>query len=333
MTSLKVLFVGGTGVISAACAASSIELGHELHLLTRTRSERRPAPAEAILHFADIHDSEAVDAAIGGLDFDVVVDFVAFETRHVQADIDRFRGRVGQFVFIGTTSSYQKPALRLPITESTPLRNPHFAYSRAKIECEGLLDNAYRDFGFPATIVRPSFTYDRTSFPISDGWAVVQRMRESKEVVVHGDGSALGTLTHASDFARTFALLLGNERTVGDDFHITSDEIVSWQQVYDAIASAAGIREPRYVHVPSDVIAEADPQWGETLLGDKTHSAFFDNTKVRSVVPQHTATMPYWRGARETVAWYDAHPESQTVDERRMATMDRLIERFRVSGT
>lgn len=325
MSTLKILFIGGTGVISAACARAAVAAGHELHVLTRSAHDPRGLPPQAIRHFADVHDPTAVDIALGTEEFDVVANFVAFEPPDVAADVTRFSGRLRQYVFIGTTSSYQKPALRLPITESTPLRNPYFPYSRAKIACEDALHDAYRRFGFPVTIVRPSFTYDETTFPIGDGWAVVERMRRGQAVVVHGDGSALCTLTHSSDFARTFTALLGDPSTVGDSFHITSDEILSWKQVYDAIATAAGVDEPRYAFVPSEAIARADPGWGEALLGDKTHSAFFDNSKVRGVVPGHHAEIPYWQGARLTVDWFDAHPDAQRVDPDRRRIMDALV--------
>jgi nucleoside-diphosphate-sugar epimerase len=330
MKPLSVLLLGGTGVISSAVAERAVEVGHDVHLLTRSRSDVRPAPDAATLHFADVRDAAAVDRALGELRFDVVVDFVAFETSHVRADIDRFAGKVGQYIFISTTSAYQKPALHLPITESTPLRNPYLSYSRAKIDCEDLVVAAYRERDFPATIVRPSFTYDRTTFPLGDGWTLVDRMRRGLPVIVHGDGSALCTLTHNTDFARTLVALFGHPQSIGDSFHITSDEILTWHQAYDAIATAAGVDKPSYVYVPSVAIEAADPSWGDVLLGDKTHSAFFDNTKVRALVPEHRALVPYWQGARETVAWYDAHPEAQVSDPARVAVMDRLAEQYRL---
>ncbi|PJJ62298.1 NAD-dependent epimerase/dehydratase family protein [Compostimonas suwonensis] len=328
MSSLSLLLIGGTGVISSACARRAVDAGHEVHLLTRGESSLRPAPEGALLHTADVRDRRAVESALDGLSFDAVVNFVAFEPAHVQADIELFAGRTGQYVFISSTSAYQKPAAVLPITESTPLRNPYLSYSRAKIECEDVLVQAYRRSGFPVTIVRPSFTYDHTIFPIDGGWTVVDRMRRGLEVILPGDGSSLCSLTHASDFAETFVELLGDPRTIGDSYHITTDERLTWRQAFEAIAAAAGV-EPRFVSVPSEAIAAADPEWGAVLLGDKTHSAFFDNSKVRGIVPGHHARIPYWKGARETVAWYDANPQERRIDDARSAVMDELAERFR----
>ncbi|HWJ09522.1 MAG TPA: NAD-dependent epimerase/dehydratase family protein, partial [Nocardioides sp.] len=209
-----------------------------------------------------------------------------------------------------------------------PLRNPFWQYSRDKIACEDLLVAAYRDEEFPATIVRPSHTYDRTLVPFDGGWTVLGRMRQGREIVVHGDGTSLWTLTHHADFARGFVPLLGHPRTLGDVFHITSDEALTWDQIAETLAAAAGV-EARIVHVPSDAIAAADPEWGAGLLGDKAHSMVFDNGKLRSVVPDYVATIPFFQGAREIVAWYDEDPARQRVDARLDAVMDRLIERYR----
>jgi nucleoside-diphosphate-sugar epimerase len=278
---------------------------------------------------ADIRDPAATRAAIGAREFDVVVDFVAFTPDHVQADIDLLRGRTGQYVFISSASAYQTPPERVPVTESTPLRNPYWRYSRDKIACEDLLVRAYREEGFPATIVRPSHTYDQTTVPFDGGWTAVARMRQGKPVIVHGDGTSLWTLTHHLDFARGFVPLLGHPRTLGEAFHITSDDVLTWDQIARSLATAAGV-EPRIVHVPSDAIAVADPEWGAGLLGDKAHSMIFDNAKLRSVVPDYRATIPFEQGAREIVEWHDADVSRQQVDTRLDAVMDRLVEKYQV---
>ena len=277
---------------------------------------------------ADIRDPSSVRDAVGDLEFDAVVDWVAFTPEHVRADIDLFRGRTGQYVFISSASAYQTPPARLPIVESTPLRNPYWQYSRDKIACEDLLVAAYRDEGFPVTIVRPSHTYDRTLVPFDGGWTVLGRMRQGKEIVVHGDGTSLWTLTHHEDFARGFVPLLGHPRTLGEAFHITSDDVLTWNQIAASLAAAAGV-EARIVHVPSDAIAAADPDWGAGLLGDKAHSMVFDNTKLRSVVPGYLATIPFEQGAREIVAWHDEDPARQQIDPRLDAVMDKLVEAYR----
>jgi nucleoside-diphosphate-sugar epimerase len=237
---------------------------------------------------------------------------------------------MGQYVFISSASAYQTPPGRLPVRESTPLRNPFWQYSRDKIACEDLLVAAYRERALPVTIVRPSHTYDRTLLPFDGGWTVVDRMRRGAPVVVPGDGTSLWTLTHQADFAHAFVGLLGHPAAIGDSFHITSDEWLPWNEIYETVAAAAGVSELDLVHVPSDAIAAADPDWGAGMLGDKAHSMIFDNTKVKRLVPDYVATIPFAQGAREIVAWYDADPSRQTVDQAMDATMDGLVERYRV---
>jgi nucleoside-diphosphate-sugar epimerase len=324
VSGLRVLFIGGSGVISSACSRLAVERGIELFVLNRGRSPDRPLPPEVNLLRGDIRHPAAAAEALGGREFDAVVDWVAFTPEQVQADIDLFAGRTGQYVFISSASAYQTPPSRLPVTESTPLRNPFWAYSRDKIACEDLLVAAYRDQGFPATIVRPSHTYDKTLIPLDGGWTAITRMRQGRPVVVHGDGTSLWTLTHHADFALGFVPLLGHPRTLGEAFHITSDDVLTWNQIAAALAAAAGTSAD-LVHVPSDAIAAADPDWGASLLGDKAHSMVFDNSKLRSVVPGYRATIPFEQGAREIVAWHDEDPARQHVDPRLDALMDKLI--------
>jgi nucleoside-diphosphate-sugar epimerase len=323
----RALFIGGSGIISSACSRLAVERGIDLTVLNRGATSHRPLPDGVPVLQADVRDPAAVRAALGDREFDVVVDWVAFTPDHVRADLDLFRGRTGQYVFISSASAYQTPPARLPVTESTPLRNPYWQYSRDKIACEDLLTAAYRDEGFPATIVRPSHTYDRTLVPFDGGWTVLARMRAGKPVVVHGDGTSLWTLTHHEDFAKGFVPLLGHPRTVGDTFGITSDDVLTWDQIAHTMAAAAGC-EARIVHVPSDVIAAADPEWGAGLLGDKAHSMVFDNTKLRRVVPDYVASIPFEVGARQIVAWHDEDPARQVVDSRIDAVMDSLVERY-----
>jgi nucleoside-diphosphate-sugar epimerase len=325
MSPLKVLFIGGSGTISSACSQLAVERGVDLYLLNRGSTDARPVPDEATVLRGDIRDSDSASRALGDLTFDAVVDWVAFTPEHVQADMDLFGGRTGQYVFISSASAYQTPPERVPVTESTPLRNPFWQYSRDKIACEDLLISAFRESGFPATIVRPSHTYDQTSVPFDGGWTAMARMRQGKPVIVHGDGTSLWTLTHHLDFAQGFVPLLGHPRTIGEAFHITSDDVLTWNQIARSLASAAGV-EARLVHVPSDAIAAADPEWGAGLLGDKAHSMIFDNSKLRSVVPGYRATIPFEQGAREIVAWHDADPARQQVDARLDAVMDKLAE-------
>ena len=329
MADLRVLFIGGSGVISSEASRLAVRRGIELSVLNRGATHLRPLPPEASVLHGDIRDTASVREALGDREFDAVVDWVAFTPEHVQADIDLFRGRTGQYVFISSASAYQTPPSRQPVTESTPLRNPFWQYSRDKIACEDLLVEAYRETGFPATIVRPSHTYDKTKIPFDGKWTALARMRAGKEIVVHGDGTSLWTLTHSADFARGFVPLLGHPRTIGEAFQITSDDVLTWNQIAQTLAAAAGATA-RIVHVPSDAIAAADAAWGAGLLGDKAHSMVFDNSKLRSVVPGYRAEIPFEQGAREIIAWYDEDPARQRTDARLDAVMDKLVATYRL---
>lgn len=321
---MKVLFIGGTGIISSACSELAVERGIELTLLLRGKTAHRSPPAGARLLHADIHDARAVNSALGEQSFDAVVNFIAFTPEHIERDIELFARRTRQYVFISSASAYQTPPARLPVTESTPLVNPHWQYSRNKIACEERLLKAHREQGFPTTIVRPSHTYDRTLWPAHGGYTVVDRMRRGKPVIVHGDGSSLWTLTHHRDFARAFVPLLAHDGAIGETFHITSDEALSWDRIHELMAQAAGA-EARIVHVPSDLIAAFDPEWGASLLGDKTHSMVFDNTKVKRLVPEFRAEIPFCRGVREIMTYYDGDPARKVVDSALDELMDRII--------
>jgi nucleoside-diphosphate-sugar epimerase len=326
MTGVRVLFLGGTGIISSACSWQAVEAGLDLTVVNRGKTSTRPLPPEARVLTADVDDAKAF-AEVAGQDFDVVVDWLAFTPDQVRARTDALRGRVGQYVFISSASAYQTPPARLPITESTPLRNPFWQYSRNKIACEDLLTALYRDEGYPVTIVRPSHTYDRTLVPFDGGWTIVERMRRGQPVVVHGDGSSLWTLTHHRDFARGLVPLLGHPRTLGEAFQITSDDVLTWDQIAQTLASAAAT-SAQIVHVPSDAIAAVHPAWGAGLLGDKTHSAVFDNTKLRRVVPDFVATIPFESGAREIISWYDEDPARRRIDPSIDEAMNTLITRY-----
>ena len=324
MSSLKVLFIGGTGTISHGASTLAVERGLELTILNRGESSHRPAPAGAELLQADVRDPASMRAALGDREFDVVADFVAFTPDHVRADLELFEGRTGQYLFISSASAYQKPVARLPITESTPLRNPFWQYSRDKVACENLLIEAYRERDFPVTIIRPSHTYDQTSLPLNGGWTTVDRMRRGEPIVVHGDGTSLWVLTHTRDFAKAFVGLLGHPQAIGDTFQITSDEVLNWNQIAGLMGDAAGA-VPKIVHVTSDAIAAADPEMGAGHLGDRSHSVIFDNSKVKSLVPDFVATTTFAQGAREIVDWYDTHPAEKVVDPKLNELFDRLV--------
>jgi nucleoside-diphosphate-sugar epimerase len=326
---VRILFIGGTGNISAAASRLLVRQGHELHLLTRGRS---PAsiPGARMLK-ADVADlSAALGAGSTGVAWDAVVNWIAFQPADVERDIALFRGRTRQYLFISSATVYQKPPQSPFITESTPLGNPFWEYARHKIACELRLAQAYREEGFPAVIVRPSHTYD-TVLPLSiGGWqdySIIERMRRGRPVIVHGDGTSLWTLTHSEDFAIGLVGLLGNGRAAGHSFHITSEETLSWNQIYAAVAEAAGA-EARIVHVPSDFIAAREPSLAGTLLGDKAHSVLFDNTKIRSFVPGFQALIPFREGIRRTLAWFEASPERIKSDGETDRLLDRLLAAF-----
>jgi nucleoside-diphosphate-sugar epimerase len=321
---MKVLFIGGSGIISSASSALAVASGIDLTLLNRGRTGFRPLPAEAHVIHADIRDPAAAAEVLRGRTFDAVVDWIAFTPDHVAADLDLFRGRVGQFIFISSASAYQKPPQRLPITEETPLDNPFWQYSRNKIACEELLMAAYRDEGFPVTIVRPSHTYDATLLPFHGGYTTLDRLRRGAPILIHDDGESLWTLTHHRDFARAFVPLLGEARAIGQAYHITADEVLTWNAIAALLAEAAGVAA-NVVHVPSAVVATYDQGWGDSLLGDKSHNAIFDNSKIRGIMPGFAAEIPFAEGAREIVAWYDAHPEAQRVNAEHDALLDRII--------
>ena len=327
---MKILFIGGTGAISSACSQLAVERGMELYLLNRGQTTQRPVPAGAHILHSDIRDISSARSALQDRTFDVVVNWIAFTPDHVETDLELFRGRTGQYIFISSASAYQTPPASVPITESTPLDNPVWLYSRNKIACEERLLRAYREFKFPMTIVRPSHTYDRTRTPLDGGYTMIDRMRKGQKVIVHGDGTSLWTLTHHQDFAKGLVGLLGHQRAIGDAFHITSDEVLTWNQIYALLAHAAGV-EPRLVHIPSDLIAAYDKGWGDGLLGDKAHSMIFDNTKIKRLVPDFSATIPFAHGAKEIMAWFDADPARRVVNAAFNQTVDRILAAYELA--
>ncbi|WP_375404977.1 NAD-dependent epimerase/dehydratase family protein [uncultured Amnibacterium sp.] len=322
MAELDILFLGGTGTISTASVRLAVARGHRVSVLNRGRSGKAlPDGVESLI--GDVADPASVDAAVGSRTFDVVAQFRAFTPDTVAGDIDRFGGRVGQYVFISSASAYQKPPASIPVTEATPLKNPFWQYSRDKIACEDVLVAADRDHDFPMTIVRPSHTYDDALLPTTGGWTDIARMRAGKPVVVHGDGTTPWTLTHADDFAVGFVGLFGRPEALGSAYTITGESAPTWNQVYTWLGRAAGA-EPTLAHVASERIAREIPEVGPGLVGDKAHAMLFDTTKLRRLVPEFTTTVPYAEGARRQIAWYDAHPEAQIVDEELDARFDRL---------
>jgi nucleoside-diphosphate-sugar epimerase len=326
VSNLKALIIGGNGIISSSVTRLAVERGFDVTLVNRGVSTTRP-PIDGVRSLVgDASDAASISAAIGSENFDVVANFRSFLPEQVRGDIQLFAGRTAQYLYISSASAYAKPVAHLPITESTPLRNPFWQYSRDKIASENELIEASRSNGFPVTIVRPSHTYDETLIPIEGGWTAIDRMRRGVPVLVHGDGTSLWTLTHARDFAVGFVGLMGNPVAVGDVFQITSDFVYPWDAIYRMLGAAAGV-EPNLVHVASETIAAAVPDWGPGLLGDKAHSVVFDNSKLRGVVPDFNPTTTFAQGAREIVAWYDADASRRVVDAGLNASFDALVSR------
>ncbi len=328
---MKILFIGGTGLISSACSKLAVQRGHDVFLLNRSASRLYPAPEGSTTLQADIHaDSARLSALLAGQRFDAVADFLSFTPSDIQRNLSLFRDKTGHFVFISSASAYQKPVRNYLITEETPLENPFWQYSRDKIACENLLMEEYRKNGFPATIARPSLTYGPTQIPLIYGswahpWTLVARMKRGKPVIVPGDGTSLWVLTWNEDFAKGLLGLLGNRDAVGEAFHITSDEVLTWNQIFLEAYQALGAA-PRLVHIPSDFIVKHDPASLGTLIGDKSNSAVFDNGKIKRFAPEFNCEVKWSEGLRRALAWHEAHPEFQTIDHEADAKWDRILE-------
>ena len=330
---MKVLFIGGTGLISSACAKEALARGIDLFLLNRGVSRKLPVPAGARSLVADVRgDPAALDGLLGGCRFDAVVDWIAFTPADIERDIGLFAGRTRQFVFISSASAYQKPPRHYLVTEETPLANPYWAYARDKIACEERLLRAYRDEGFPVTIVRPSLTYGPSQIPMAVGswrhpYTVIDRMKKGKKIIVPGDGTSLWTMTWNEDFARGFSGLLGMESALGQAFHITSDEVLTWNQIHLEAGRAAGV-EPRLVHIPSNLIAAHDPPMLGSLIGDKANSVVLDNNKIKRFVPGFSAAVSWAEGVRRAIAWHEAVPARCTIDAEADRTWDAVIDAY-----
>jgi nucleoside-diphosphate-sugar epimerase len=323
---LKLLFLGGTGNISTACVELAAERGHEVTVLTRGR-RALAVPGRIELVTGDRNDGVLLRQVAESRRFDAVVDFLGYRLPQVETAIEAFAGRVGQFVFISTAAAYQKPVVHYVVTEATPLANPFWEYARQKIACEERLWRARDESSFPVTVVRPSYTYGRTWIPSGFGgqdYTVVARMRRGLPIVCHGDGTSLWVMTAASDFAAGLIGLLGNPAAVGEAFHITSDEVLTWDAIYRTIAAAAGA-ELHVVHAPSDLIAALFPERGGSLLGDKAWGVVFDNSKVRQFVPDYRPVVSFAEGMVRSLAWFDADPARRVVDEEADRRIERVI--------
>ncbi len=324
--STRVLFLGGAGMIGSAAAAEAVSRGIDLTVITRTEPKRE-LPAEVRQIRGDVRDIDALSAIVGDEQFDSVVNWIGFAPKDLAGHAELFAAQSAQYVFISTCSVYGRPVPQLPITESSPRRQPIFGYAKEKIECELLLEAAYRDGGLPLTIVRPFHTYDRTAIPILSGWTAIERMRAGLGTVVHGDGTSLWTLMHSSDFARAFVPLIGNGHAIGESVNVVSGDILTWDQIHLALASAAGVRNPKLVHRSSESIATEYPSWGEVLEHDFRHSMLFDAGKLKQLVPDFAPRVSLAQGAREIVEYHEADASRRGTNAELAAAFDRLIAR------
>lgn len=329
---MKVLFIGGSGIISSASTALAIERGIELYHLNRGKSTTiRPVDDRVIHLTADIRNAEEAAKVLEGKEFDAVVDWITFVPEHLESNLKLFAGKTKQYLFISSASAYQTPPAQLPVTEETPLENPFWEYSRNKIACEEFLKKHATQAGCAYTIVRPSHTYDKTLLPFDEGYTVLHRMLCGKPVVVIGDGTSIWTLTSNKDFAVGLVGLLGNPKAMNNIFHITNDEWLTWNQIYNTVGKAFGV-SPTLVHVPSEVVARYIPKIGDGLLGDKAHSMIFDNSKIKAAVPDFNCKIPFSEGVKEIAQWYSSDLADKTIDEESDRLFDRMIEEISALG-
>ena len=330
---MKLLFLGGTGLISSACSELAVSRGHELLLLNRSISKKHNIPEGATFLQGDVRSGASVlSRVLADQRFDAVVDFIAFTEEDIERDISLFQGRTDQFVFISSASAYQKPPVNYLITENTPLENPYWQYSRDKIACEKRLTKAYVDDGFPITIIRPSLTYGPSQIPLCVGswlhpWTVIDRIIRRKKIIVPGDGTSLWVLTWNSDFAKGLVGLLGVPEARGETFQITSDEVLTWDQIYLEAFNALGV-EPNIVHIPADLIMAYWPEAKGSLKGDKINSVVFDNTKVKHFVPEFKCDVTWAEGLRRSISWHRSHPQFQTIDKELDGLFDEILAGF-----
>jgi nucleoside-diphosphate-sugar epimerase len=324
---VKILFIGGTGIISTACTKLAIARGLDVTVLNRSK---RGSIEGAKTLVADISDTSAASRVLDDTAWDAVVDFIAFTPEETRAHMSLVQGKTKQYVFISSASAYQKPVRYGLIGETWPMANPHWDYSRNKIVCEELLLKAHRDSGFPATIVRPSLTYGDTNIPLAvNSWlksyTAVDRMRQGLPVIVQGDGLTFWTVTHNTDFAKGLLGLLGKPGAIGEAFNIMSEEAPTWNEIYQMTAEAAGVPSPKLVHIASDFVMSCLPEMTGSLIGDKSNTALFDCSKLRAIVPDYAATTPFREGIARTIAWFDADPSRKVIDHEANALWDKMI--------
>jgi nucleoside-diphosphate-sugar epimerase len=326
---MRVLFIGGTGNISSACVEEALARGHHVTVLNRGRREWAFSQPVTCIE-GDRNDASLLRKVASEGRYDVVADFICMLPEQIAPAVAAFAGRVGQYIFISSASVYQKPPKHYIVTEETPLANQYWEYSRRKIACEERLRQDGQALALPFTIVRPSYTFGPTFIPsgaAGHGYTVVGRMRRGAPIISHGDGTSLWVMTYHTDFASAFVGLFGNPAALGEAFHITSDEVLTWDQIYHIVAEEAGCT-PRIVHIASETIAALQPEWGPGLLGDKMYSFVLDNSKIKRVVPGYSARVSFREGIRRALAWHDADPSRQKEDLETSHRMDEVIAEY-----
>ena len=322
---MRVLFIGGTGLISSACSRLAIEKGIDLYHFNRGKSHRHIDGVKTII--GNIRNINEAKNELKNYSFDVVVDWICFNIEHAKNSYYLFKNKTNQFIFISSASIYQKPIPTLPITEETPIKNPFWQYSRDKIACEKFFQEMYKENQFPITIIRPSHTYDKTSIPLSWGYTAIDRMKERKKIIIHGDGTSIWVMTYHQDFAKGFLGILGNKKSIGERFHITSDELLTWNKIYQTFADELGVPLTA-VHVTSEKIAKIDSKVGASLLGDKSYSVIFDNSKIKKFVPEFECTESFQNGVKEIIEFYRNNPSWQIVDESNNMIIEEIIKKY-----
>jgi nucleoside-diphosphate-sugar epimerase len=326
---MTILFIGGSGNISAECAALLHNRGHEILVLSRGQIQ---VPAEYRAIQADRINPDAMRSALKGAKPHVVINFLGYELSDIEADFSLFNGSVRQYIFISSATVYEKPPRKIPVAEDAPLENRWWDYAQKKIACEQRLQHCAKESGFPVTIVRPSHTYSKLWVPnaiSSSSYSFASRFEHDKPVFVHDDGETPWTLTAACDFAVGLAGVVGNEKTIGESFHITGDEMLTWNHIYAEIADAVGAKSPQIVKVPTDFICKIEPELTGNLKGDKAHPGVFDNSKIKKFVPEFQTRKPFHVGVRESVAWLRAHPDQQHLSPKVDQTIDSVIAAWR----
>lgn len=329
---MKILFIGGTGNISTECAKRLFESGHEISVVSRGRNPVPPAYRAII---ADRKDLNSMRQALAGLEPQVVVNFLGYELSDVQVDATLFAQSIQQYIFISSATVYLKPPTKIPITEEGPFGNPWWDYAQKKLACEQWLLQEQRERGFPVTIVRPSHTYSQRWVPnpvSSSSYTFALRLQQGRPVFVPDSGENPWTLTASSDFALGLAGLVGHPKAIGEGFHITSDEVLTWNEIVNEIASAVGAKTPQVVPIPTDVICQIAPQIAGSVKGDKSHPGVFDNSKIKRFVPDFRATKPFRVGVRESVTWLRAHPEHQNLNPKLDQMCDDVVAAWRAQS-